>query len=95
MLMTPELALFYGGMAGRQNVLIMMVTSFAAMAVVPVVYVLWGWSASYARDDIAGMVCNPLQAFGLSGQIADFAGNHVGAARFTAAQRLQRTSCRN
>ena len=95
LLMTPGLALFYGGMAGRQNVLIMMVTSFAAFAVVPVVYVLWGWSASYARDDIAGMVCNPLQAFGLSGQIADSAGNNVGAARFTAAQRLQRTSCRN
>ncbi|CAM4256927.1 MULTISPECIES: hypothetical protein [Corynebacterium] len=93
--MTPGIALFYGGMAGRQNVLIMMVTSFAAFAVVPVVYVLWGWSASYARDDIAGMVCNPLQAFGLSGQIADSAGNNVGAARFTAAQRLQRTSCRN
>ena len=42
LLMMPGLALFYGGMAGRQNVLIMMVTSFAAMAVVPVVYVLWG-----------------------------------------------------
>ncbi|WP_143340333.1 ammonium transporter [Corynebacterium sp. NML 120412] len=48
-------------------VLDMMVTSFAAMAVVPVVYVLWGWSASYAGDDIAGIVATPLQAFGVRG----------------------------
>lgn len=45
--MTPGLALFYGGMSGRRQVLNMMMMSFGVMAVVPVIYVLWGWSMSY------------------------------------------------
>ena len=47
LLMTPGLALFYGGMTGRRQVLNMMM-SFGVMAIVPVLYVLWGWSMSYA-----------------------------------------------
>lgn len=45
LLMTPALALFYGGMSSRRSVLNMMM-SFIALGVVSVVYVLWGWSES-------------------------------------------------
>lgn len=77
LLMTPGLALFYGGMAGRRSALNMMMMSFAAMAVVPVIYVLWGWSASYGGDDLGGIIGNPLQTFGLRGEIMDPAGNFI------------------
>ncbi len=69
LLMTPGLALFYGGMAGNRHVLNMMMMSFGALALVPVLYVLWGWSMSYAGSSLAGIVGNPFEAWGLSGQI--------------------------
>src|SRR5690606_34748099 len=47
LLMTPGLALFYGGMVRGKSVLNMMMMSFGAMALVAVIYVLWGWSMSY------------------------------------------------
>jgi len=77
LLMTPGLALFYGGMTGRRQVLNMMMMSFGVMAIVPVLYVLWGWSMSYAGTDIAGLFGNPFTAFGLSGEIIDAAGQPV------------------
>ena len=69
LLMTPGLALFYGGMAGNRHVLNMMMMSFGALALVPVLYVLWGWSMSYAGSSFAGIVGNPFEAWGLRGQI--------------------------
>ncbi|OFN38591.1 ammonium transporter [Corynebacterium sp. HMSC072A04] len=69
LLMTPGLALFYGGMAGNRHVLNMMMMSFGALALVPVLYVLWGWSMSYAESSLAGIVGNPFEAWGLRGQI--------------------------
>lgn len=77
LLMTPGLALFYGGMTGRRQVLNMMMMSFGVMALVPVLYVLWGWSMSYAGEDIAGLFGNPFTAFGLSGQFFDAAGQPI------------------
>lgn len=77
LLMTPGLALFYGGMTGRRQVLNMMMMSFGVMAIVPVLYVLWGWSMSYAGTDIAGLFGNPFTAFGLSGEITDAAGQPI------------------
>ena len=44
MMTTPALALFYGGMSRSKSVLNMMMMSFISMAVVGIVYVLWGWS---------------------------------------------------
>ena len=46
MMTTPALALFYGGMSRSKSVLNMMMMSFVAMAVVGIIYVLWGWSMS-------------------------------------------------
>lgn len=77
LLMTPGLALFYGGMSGRRSALNMMMMSFGAMAVVPVIYVLWGWSASYGGGDLGGIVGNPLQTFGLRGEIMDSNGDFI------------------
>jgi Amt family ammonium transporter len=66
LLMTPGLALFYGGMVRGKSVLNMMMMSFSAIAVVGVVYVLWGWSMSYGAT-IGGFVGNPFDQFGLGG----------------------------
>ena len=43
LLMTPGLALFYGGMTRAKGVLNMMMMSFAALGLVIPVWILWGW----------------------------------------------------
>ncbi len=79
LLMTPGLALFYGGMSRSKSVLNMMMMSFGAMGVVGVVYVLWGWSMSFGGADLGGVIGNPFAHFGLAGVIygpgGDFALN--------------------
>ncbi len=77
LLMTPGLALFYGGMTRSRSVLNMMMMSFGAMGVIGVVYVLWGWSMSYGSQSIGGIVANPLEMFGLQGAIVDESGAFV------------------
>lgn len=71
LLMTPALAMFYGGMSRQKSVLNMMMMSFSAMGVVGIVYVLWGWSMSYGEQDILGLFANPFEMFGLAGVIGD------------------------
>ena len=66
MMTTPALALFYGGMTRSKSVLNMMMMSYVAMAVVGIVYVLWGWSMSFGPDELAGgLFSNPFTLFGL------------------------------
>lgn len=67
LLMTPALALFYGGMSRTKSVLNMMMMSFGVLAVVAVIYPLWGWSMSYGGSDIGGIFANPFEQFGLLG----------------------------
>ncbi|OAB86678.1 ammonium transporter [Janibacter melonis] len=67
LLMTPGLALFYGGMTRAKSVLNMMMMSFGAMGVAGVVYVLWGYSMSFGGADVAGIFANPFDKFGLRG----------------------------
>ncbi|PFG42743.1 ammonium transporter [Isoptericola jiangsuensis] len=76
LLMTPGLALFYGGMVRGKSVLNMMMMSFGAIAVTGVIYVLWGWSMSYGSD-IGGIIGNPFDQFALQGAIYDEAGNFL------------------
>ncbi|MFC8600288.1 MULTISPECIES: ammonium transporter [unclassified Isoptericola] len=76
LLMTPALALFYGGMVRGKSVLNMMMMSFGAIGVVGVIYVLWGWSMSYGSD-VGGIVGNPFDQFGLDGTLFDAAGDAV------------------
>lgn len=73
LLMTPGLAFFYGGMVRTKSVLNMMMMSFGAIAVVAVIYVLWGWSMSYGSD-VGGVFGNPFDQFGLQGAIYDDSG---------------------
>ncbi|MDD5020988.1 MAG: ammonium transporter [Endomicrobiaceae bacterium] len=50
MIMTPGLALFYGGMVRRKNVLGTMMQSFIALAVVTIVWILYGYSLAFGKD---------------------------------------------
>ena len=77
LLMTPGLALFYGGMTRSKSVLNMMMMSYGAMGVVGVIYVLWGWSMSYSSDSILGIFGNPFTHFGLNDSITDAAGEYL------------------
>jgi Amt family ammonium transporter len=65
MLMTPGLALFYGGMVRQKNVLGTIMQSFVALGVVTVQWVLIGYSLSFGPD-IHGLIGN-LQWCGLQG----------------------------
>src|SRR4051812_16103057 len=68
MMTTPALALFYGGMTRSKSVLNMMMMSYVAMAVVGIVYVLWGWSESFGPTSMAGgLFADPFTQFGLEG----------------------------
>ena len=74
LLMTPALALFYGGISRRKSVLNMMMMSTGSMGLVGIIYLLWGWSMSYGSQSVAGLFANPFEMFGLSGVIGDAAG---------------------
>jgi ammonium transporter, Amt family len=65
LLMTPGLALFYGGMVRAKSALNMMMMSFGAMATIGVTWVLWGYSEAFGNS-WHGLVGNPFQHFGLS-----------------------------
>jgi len=55
MLMTPGLALFYGGMVRRKNVLSTIMMSFACLGLVGLIWVLYGYSFSFGTDH-AGII---------------------------------------
>jgi Amt family ammonium transporter len=55
MLMTPGVALFYGGMVRRKNLLSTMMMTFAILAVVSVLWVLYAYSLSFGPD-VAGII---------------------------------------
>jgi Amt family ammonium transporter len=67
LLMTPGLALFYGGMVRAKSVLNMMMMSFGALALISVLWVLYGYSMAFGNDVGAGLVGSPFEFFGLSG----------------------------
>jgi Amt family ammonium transporter len=50
MLMTPGLALFYGGMVRRKNLLSTIMMSFACLGLVGLLWVLYGYSLSFGTD---------------------------------------------
>ncbi len=51
LLMTPGIALFYGGMVRRTNVLSVIVQAFAGMAVVSVVWIALGFSVAFGGNN--------------------------------------------
>jgi Amt family ammonium transporter len=50
MFMTPGLALFYAGMTRSKNALGTMMQSFAALGVITLVWIFWGYSLSFGTD---------------------------------------------
>jgi ammonium transporter, Amt family len=65
MLMTPALALFYGGMVRRKNLLSTMMMSFAIIAIIGIVWVLYGYSLAFGTDH--GGIIGGLNFLGLNG----------------------------
>src|SRR5688572_17277481 len=50
MLMTPALGFFYGGLVRRKNVLATLMHSFGILALISVVWVLWGYTLAFGPD---------------------------------------------
>ncbi len=67
MLMTPGLALFYGGMVRKKNVLATMMQSFIMLGLISIQWVLWGYSLAFGPD-----------IHGIIGSLSWFGLNHVG-----------------
>src|SRR3990172_2380378 len=65
MLMTPGLALFYGGMVRRKNTLGTIMHSFVVVAIISVQWVLWGYSLAFGPDK--GGIIGGLEWLGLNG----------------------------
>jgi Amt family ammonium transporter len=61
----PGLALFYGGMVRRKNVLGTMMHSFIALCLISIQWVLWGYSLAFGPD--VGKIIGSLSYVGLSG----------------------------
>ena len=64
LLMTPGLAFFYGGLVRARNVISTLMYSFISMAVVSIVWVLWGYSLAFGEGSA---IIGDLSLFGLSG----------------------------
>ena len=65
MLMTPGLALFYGGMVRSKNILATLMENFIMLGVVGVIWALWGYSLAFGPDH--GGVIGGLSWAGLQG----------------------------
>ena len=65
MMTTPALALFYGGMTRSKSVLNMMMMSYVAMAIVGIIWVLYGYSMVFGGDGT--FFASPFANFGLDG----------------------------
>ncbi|MDO8749871.1 MAG: ammonium transporter, partial [Dehalococcoidia bacterium] len=63
LLMTPGLAFFYAGLAGRTNVVATIMHSFIIVALISVVWVLWGYSLAFGPD--LGHIIGNFSWFGL------------------------------
>ncbi|WP_353129320.1 ammonium transporter [Parapedobacter pyrenivorans] len=68
LIMTPGLAFFYGGMVKKKNVISTMFQSFICMAVVAVVWVVFGFSLVFG-ESIGGIIGNPATYFMFEGVV--------------------------
>ena len=73
MLMTPGLAFFYGGMVRSKSVLNMLMLNFIALAVVTVLWMLYGYSEAFGNDAFSGLVGN-FDNSGLAGTVGQLTG---------------------
>ena len=73
LLMTPGLALFYGGLARSKNAAATIMHSFMTIGIVGVVWVLWGYTIGFGPD-LGGGFMGDFSWFGLDGVSATEAG---------------------
>jgi len=66
LLMTPGLAMFYGGMTRSKNVLSTMMHSFFLMGLASIIWLFYGFSLSFAPDALGGFL-GGTDYFGLKG----------------------------
>ncbi|MEU7866127.1 ammonium transporter [Dactylosporangium sp. NPDC049140] len=64
LLMTPALALFYGGLNRNKGVLNMMMMSFSTIGLVSILWLFYGFSASFGADSAGGLFGDLGQYFG-------------------------------
>lgn len=64
-LMTPGLAFFYGGLARKRSILIIMVQSFISMGVVTLIWIFGGFGLAFGRD-YGGIIGNFKDYFALA-----------------------------
>ncbi len=72
LLMLPGLALFYGGMNRARGILNMMMMSFGSLALVGVLWVLYGYSVAFGASQ-NGIIGDPTQFAGFKGVLAETA----------------------
>lgn len=61
MLMTvPGVALFYGGLTNKKNVLNTMFLSLIAFAVTSIIWILYGYQFAFGEDMLMGLIGNPV-----------------------------------
>ena len=69
MLMTPGLALFYGGLVRSKNVLNTLMMSFVALGIISIQWMLWGYSVAFGPTAVSGplhlIIASPLSWMGL------------------------------
>ena len=70
MLMTPGLAFFYGGMVRSRSVLNMLMMNFMCLAIVGVLWCLYGFSLAFGNDSVGGLIGN-FQFLGLGNAPTD------------------------
>jgi ammonium transporter, Amt family len=66
LLMTPALALFYGGLVRKTDILTTMIQTFICLGLVTVIWVLGGFSLVFGPD-IGHIIGNPLTFLGMRG----------------------------
>lgn len=80
LIMTPGLALFYGGLVRVRSVVNMMLFSVSAMGLIGILWILFGYSMSYFADGEGGFAGSPFKEFGLvNTPPADYIGVGFGA----------------
>lgn len=70
LLMAPGVAFFYGGLVRASSVINMMMMSFGAMAIVGVLWVLYGYGMVFGPAWIPHWLGDPLSEFGLNGIVS-------------------------
>ena len=77
MLMTPGLAFFYGGLAGKRNILGIMIQSFVSMGITTIMWFVVGYSLCFSGDSLGGVIGNFDKAFMHGVNLnSPFPGNH-------------------